>query len=97
MIVEASAVTRAAAALTLGLTAAALVTTGGLAAFGVAAAMGFIPCIVKAAKRGINGLSKTEKAAETLIVVERVAKEIANGKKTVLGHFPVYIEKANET
>ena len=42
MIVEAFTVTRAAAALTLGLTAAAFVTTGGLAAVGVAAAMGYI-------------------------------------------------------
>lgn len=63
MIAEASRGTHAAAALTVALTAATFVATGGLGSAGVAAAVGFIPGIVKAAKNALLGIGKEKKAA----------------------------------
>ena len=96
MIVESSTVTRAAAALTLGLTAAAFVTTGGLAAVGVAAAIGFIPGLLKAARKALGGLSKTEKAAETVADVERTVEQLADIAKNIEPQKRPRIPQANE-
>ncbi len=82
-IVEASAFTRAAAGLTLGIAAAAVITTGPVAGAAIAAAAAVVPKLAHSIKKISEGLSRTERAVETLSGIEKTVDRLIDTGKQI--------------